>query len=153
DLEDAVAGDNTQAAREHIATWLDSGGRGVVRVCASDTHGHRADVDALVGLPGLQGVMLAKAERAEAVAEVAERTGVPVIPLVESAAALARTEQMARARGAVRLAFGNLDMAADIGSTPERGAMLYARSALVFASRLGGLPGPIDGVTADLDSP
>src|SRR5690606_13037158 len=48
DLEDAVAGDNTQAAREHIATWLDSGGRGVVRVCASDTHGHRADVDALV---------------------------------------------------------------------------------------------------------
>ncbi|QEE62495.1 CoA ester lyase [Salinibacterium sp. dk2585] len=153
DLEDAVAADNKRAAREHVGEWLSAEGRGVVRVRAADVPGHRGDVDSLVGLPGLQGVMLAKAESPESVADVAERTGVPVIPLVESAAGLACSEQMARARGSARLAFGHLDMAADIGSAPDREPMLHARSTLVFASRLGGLPGPIDGVTTVLDSP
>ncbi|WP_241961120.1 HpcH/HpaI aldolase/citrate lyase family protein [Salinibacterium hongtaonis] len=151
DLEDAVAADRKERARNHVAEWLTAGGRAVVRITAAGESGHGDDVSTVAGLQGLAGILLAKAESPEAVAEVAERTGVPVIPLVESAAGLVRSEAMARERATVRLAFGHLDFAVDLGAAPDRDAMLHARSTLVLASRVGGLPGPIDGVTTELD--
>ncbi|MGI9376323.1 MAG: HpcH/HpaI aldolase/citrate lyase family protein, partial [Tsuneonella suprasediminis] len=47
------------------------------------------------------------------------------------------------------LAFGSIDFAADMGCDHERVALAAARSELVFASRLGGLMAPLDGVTAN----
>ena len=40
-----------------------------------------------------------------------------------------------------------------VESSIEFEAMLMARSSLVLASRAAGLPGPVDGVTTDLDDP
>jgi citrate lyase subunit beta/citryl-CoA lyase len=51
------------------------------------------------------------------------------------------------------LAFGNLDFAADCGMTvegPLELELLPARAHLSYISRAAGLPGPIDGVTADV---
>ncbi|WP_229841565.1 HpcH/HpaI aldolase/citrate lyase family protein [Streptomyces brasiliensis] len=152
DLEDAVADKDKAAARTSIANWLESGGRGVVRVNGRESSHHDDDVAALVGLPGLAGVMLAKAESPEAADAVSLRTGVPVIALIETARGVAGAEDIATSRSVARLAFGHLDYAQDLGAEPTQPAMLHARAILVQASRLAGLPGPVDGVTTHLDN-
>jgi citrate lyase subunit beta/citryl-CoA lyase len=50
-----------------------------------------------------------------------------------------------------RLAFGSVDLAAQLGVAPEdREPFAYARSRLVIASAAAGLAPPVDGVTTDL---
>jgi citrate lyase subunit beta/citryl-CoA lyase len=150
DLEDAVASADKQGAREATAKWLAEQGRACVRVNGWDSPDFDRDFEALSGLSGLLAIMLPKADSASANAVVA-RCGVPVIALVESAAGVASAASVAAIPGVVRLAFGHLDYALDIGARPIRVAMLHARSTLVQASRLAGLSGPIDGVTTALD--
>ncbi len=60
---------------------------------------------------------------------------------------------IARARGTFRLAFGSGDYRRDTGANADDLAMAYPRSRLVVASRVGGLPGPIDGPTVSLSHP
>lgn len=151
DLEDAVAPADKAEARASTAAWLSGGGQACVRVNAVGSPEHGADVDALVGIDGLQAVMLPKADDAAVGAALAQRLSVPVIALIESAAGMARAADIAAADGVARLAFGHLDYAADLGADPTHMAMLHARSTLVLASRTVGLPGPIDGVTAALE--
>lgn len=153
DLEDAVAPAHRAAARDATARWLAGGGRACVRVNGATTAHHRGDMDAVVDLPGLVAVMLAKADDPGWVARVAQQAHVPVIPLIENAAGLAKTAAIAATAGVSRLAFGHLDFALDIGAAPTWTAMLHARSTLVVASRAAGRPGPIDGVTTALDDP
>lgn len=158
DLEDAVAPGSKAAAREAAVAWLRIGGRAAVRVNAADSPHHGADLAALADVTGaategsgLLAVVLPKADDPTRASAVAERTGVPVIALVESALGILRAAELATADGVERLAFGHLDYAVDLGCDPGREAMLLARSTLVLASRAAGLPGPIDGVTTALD--
>lgn len=159
DLEDAVAPEAKDAARETTVAWVAAGGPAAVRVNAADTPQHQADVAALAGANrgaaepgvGLLAILLPKAEDPQLAAAVAEQTGAPVIALVESARGVLQAHQLAAAPGVARLAFGHLDYAADLGSQTSREAVLLARSTLVLASRAAGLPGPIDGVTTALD--
>lgn len=151
DLEDAVAEERRDSAREAVAAYLASGGRACVRVNAVTSPHHHRDLAALADLPGLLAVMLAKADTRSSAASVASLMDVPVIPLVESAEGVAHAYELAATAGVVRLAFGHLDYALDIGAEPTWPAMLHARSRLVHASRLAGLPGPVDGVTTALD--
>jgi len=152
DLEDAVDRANKQSAREAVAAWLGGKGRACVRVNAAGTADFERDLAALEGLPGLLGVMLPKADSASASA-AASSCGAPVVALVESAVGVADAPRIAATTGVLRLAFGHLDYAVDIGASPSRTSMLYARSALVQASRIAALPGPIDGITTSLDEP
>lgn len=145
DLEDAVSVGNRDMALQEVIAWLAAMGRAVVRIRAGQ------DVTPLKGLPGLLGVMVPKAERPEHVTSVHETLGRPVIALVESAAGVLAASSLASAHGVARLAFGELDLAADIGAQPNQRAMLMARSTLVLASRASGLPGPLDGVTTKFD--
>src|SRR5206468_7291697 len=103
----------------------------------------------LKGLPGLAGVVLAKTEVPQHVTETADRLGgaTPVLALIESAAGIEEAVAIARARGAFRLAFGSGDYRRDTGTSADDLAMAYPRSRLVVASRVGALPGPIDGPT------
>ena len=114
-----------------------------------------ADVAKLAGVPGLLGVMLAKTEAAEQVTETFDRLGgsTPVLALVESALGIEEAVSIARARGAFRLAFGSGDYRRDTGTSADDLAMAYPRSRLVLASRIGGLPGPIDGPTVSSSHP
>ncbi len=149
DIEDAVDPSAKPQAREDVAAWLEGERKAWVRINDRSTPFWSDDVDRLKGLPGLAGVMLAKTEAGEHVTETFDRLGgsTPVLPLVESALGIEESVSIARARGAFRLAFGSGDYRRDTGTSADDLAMAYPRSRLVVASRIGGLPGPIDGPT------
>jgi citrate lyase subunit beta/citryl-CoA lyase len=149
DLEDAIDASLKQQARENVVGWLESGGRAWVRINDWTTVDWSDDIAALAGIPGLAGVMLAKTEAAEQVTDTFQRLGgsTPVITLIESALGIEDAADIARARGAYRLAFGSGDYRRDTGASNTPLAMAYPRTRLVLASRIGGLPGPIDGPT------
>jgi citrate lyase subunit beta/citryl-CoA lyase len=155
DLEDAVDASLKAAAREAVVDWLLNGRRAWVRINDRSSENWTADVDALVGSPGLAGVVLAKTESGAAVTETFDRLGgrVPIVPLLESAVGIEESVAIARARGALRLAFGSGDYRRDTGASADDLAMAYPRSRLVVASRVGGLPGPIDGPTVSESHP
>jgi citrate lyase subunit beta/citryl-CoA lyase len=71
--------------------------------------------------------------------------------LIETARGLAACRDIASAGGVTRLAFGSIDHAADLCMAHIREALLSARLKIVLASRLAGLPGPIDGVNTVID--
>ncbi|HEU0103398.1 MAG TPA: CoA ester lyase [Mycobacteriales bacterium] len=151
DLEDAVAPDQKDVAREAVAQSLRTGAQAWVRVNSAGTPEHELDLQALAGLPGLLGVMLPKAEAAAEIRHVTGQAGTGVVPLLESAVSLLGALDLARAEGVVRLAFGSVDYAGDLGAEHVAEALLLARSTLVLVSRAAGLPGPIDGVTTAID--
>lgn len=155
DIEDAVDPKLKPEARHAVVEWLSNGGTGWVRINDRTTDFWSDDVDALKGVPGLMGVMLAKTESAADVTETFDRLGgsTPVLPLVESALGIEEATSIARARGAFRLAFGSGDYRRDTGTAADDMAMLYPRSRLVVASRIGNLPGPIDGPTVSSSHP
>ncbi|KQR47245.1 aldolase [Frigoribacterium sp. Leaf164] len=155
DIEDAVDPARKPAARDDVVAWLRDGGEAWVRINDRSTDFWSDDVDALLGLPGLQGVMLAKTEAPEHVTETFDRLGgaVRVLALVESALGIEESPSIAKARGAFRLAFGSGDYRRDTGTSADDLAMAYPRSRLVVASRIGGLPGPIDGPTVGSSHP
>ena len=155
DVEAAVDPRPKPQARADVATWLAAGGTGWVRINDRTSDFWSDDVDALAGLPGLRGVMLAKAEAAAHVSETFDRLRgtTPVIALVESALGIEEAASIARARGAYRLAFGSGDYRRDTGTSSDDLAMAYPRSRLVVASRVGNLPGPIDGPTVGTNHP
>jgi len=155
DVEDAVDPALKNSARDDVASWLAGGGSGWVRINDRTSDFWSDDVDQLVGLPGLLGVMLAKAESPAHVTETFDRLhgNTPVIALVESALGIEEAANIARARGAYRLAFGSGDYRRDTGTAADDMAMAYPRSRLVIASRVGNLPGPIDGPTVGSNHP
>lgn len=154
DLEDSVPAAHKARARAHVVDWLASNPV-YVRVGAAGTADFDADLAMLAGTRAPAAVVLPKAESPDQVEQVAARVGrdVPVIALVESAAGLMRAAAIVDHRSVGQLAFGNLDFAADCGITvrgPDELELLATRSHLVWVSRAAGLPGPIDGVTADV---
>jgi citrate lyase subunit beta/citryl-CoA lyase len=70
---------------------------------------------------------------------------------VENAQGLWNALEMARCARVERLAFGHLDFQRDLGIDGEDEEILFARSQLVFLSRLAGVGAPLDGITAALD--
>jgi len=162
DLEDAVAQADKETARQAVADWLGADGNGAgapgraaVRLNAIGTDQHDADVAALAVLPGLRAVVVPMAEDPAGLVALGQRLGqgVPVVALVETALGVHRVHDLAAVPGVRRLAFGHLDLAADLGSDTADTTMLMARSTLVLASRVAGLPGPVDGTTTALDDP
>ena len=155
DIEDAVDPARKDAAREQVLAWLGAGNRAWVRINDRSTPFWSDDVARLAGVRGLDGVLLAKTEAAEHVTETYDRLGgtVPVLPLIESAVGIEAAVSIAGARGAFRLAFGSGDYRRDTGTSADDLAMAYPRSRLVVASRVGNLPGPIDGPTVGTNHP
>lgn len=151
DLEDAVAPAGKSAARAHALAWLQAGHAVVVRINGIGTPEHEQDVAAVAG----QGcaVMVPKAEDAAELTALAGRLGPgsPVIPLLETARGLVHAGQVCAVPGVVRVAFGHLDLAAELGVDPaNHRALLPARADVVLASAAAGLAGPVDGVTTQL---
>lgn len=148
DLEDGVDPAFKSQARAQVSEWLRNGGSAWVRVNVRGTDHWHEDLAELAGQPGLLGVMLPKVESAEDVDETARRLdAAPVVALIESALGIEEAVAIARARGTFRLAFGSGDYRRDTGTSADDLAMAYPRSRLVVASRIGDLPGPIDGPT------
>jgi len=151
DLEDAVAPAHKTAARHAAAEWLETH-PAYLRINGRDTEWFSEDLS-LLQLPGLQGVLLAKAEARDpfdAIQSAASRH-LSVIALIETGRGLWNAMDIAAAPGVVRLAFGAVDFQLDLGIEGEREELLAARSQLVLVSRVAGLLPPVDGVTMALD--
>jgi citrate lyase subunit beta / citryl-CoA lyase len=152
DLEDAVAPPDKDDARDAVAAWLAAGGTAWVRINGRETDWFARDL-ALLAAPGLRGVVLPKAERADDLAALAAhmRHGVPLMPLVETALGLWNAAALASAPGVTRLAFGSIDFQLDTGIGGDGDELLFARSQLVLVSRVAGCLPPVDGVTVELN--
>jgi citrate lyase subunit beta/citryl-CoA lyase len=158
DLEDAVAPAGKETAREQVSEWLATTENVppscVVRVNDRRTAWHDADVE-MVANSGCA-VMLPKAESAEEVRELAARLSPDqmIIPLIETAAGVINVVEIGSEPRVARLAFGNVDLAAQLGVDPaDHTALLFARSRLVLAAAAAGLAPPLDGVTTAVDNP
>jgi len=150
DLEDAVAPEQKDLARESVHGWIAAHGHDhvVVRINADGTCWHDDDI----GLARATGcaVMIPKAEDADALAKTCDALGAdqPVIALIETARGVRAAADVSAVPGVVRMAFGSIDLAAELGiDHDDRAAMLHARSTLVIAAAAAGLAPPIDGVT------
>ncbi|OYU11278.1 MAG: CoA ester lyase [Comamonadaceae bacterium PBBC1] len=154
DLEDAVPLDAKDTARHALCsawTGFDAAERArlLVRVNPAGTPWHAADLAVLASLPGLGAVMLPKAENPTQIEHAFMASGVPVLPLIESAEGVGQMDAMARAQGTLRLGLGHIDLQADLGLScgPDEAELAPVRVAMVVASRRAGLPAPVDGVT------
>lgn len=153
DLEDAVAAGSRGEARANVRAWLDAGHRAVVRINAHGTPDHEKDIAAIAGYK--LGAMLAKTDSPLAVAAAHSALGVevPIIALVESALGILAAPTIAAVPGVIRLAFGSIDYAAELGIDPDlRESLLFAQGTLVVASAAAGISPPIDGITTDFTS-
>ncbi|UJP09780.1 aldolase/citrate lyase family protein [Microbacterium sp. KUDC0406] len=156
DIEDAVDASHKDEARDDVIRWLSTEGNSAwVRINDATSDHWSADIEGLRAASGLRGVMLAKTEYGGQVMDTFNRLGaqVPVVALVESAIGIENATEIARAKGAFRLAFGSGDFRRDTGMSADREAMAYPRARLVISSRAGGLPGPIDGPTVGSSHP
>jgi citrate lyase subunit beta/citryl-CoA lyase len=172
DLEDAIAIAEKPAARVVVRRTLDTlatsvGPRLFVRVNGLTTPFAYDDLHAVVGA-GLDGIVLPKAESAAQLATVdwlltqLERAAglmprsIEVMPIIETAAAVARIAEIAEFSGGSprvkRLNFGAGDFSLDTNMTWTAGheGILWARTQLVIASRAAGLEAPVDTVYAQL---
>jgi citrate lyase subunit beta / citryl-CoA lyase len=135
-----------------VAAWL-AGARAVVlRINGAETEWFEDDLT-LCSLPGVAAVMVPKAESTDQLLAVAARTrtGVALLPQIETARGFANAAAIANCARVARLVFGSFDFQADLGIGGEDEELLYFRSQLVLVSRLAGILPPVDGVTLALD--
>ena len=146
DLEDAVAPEAKDEARAALLRDLPTSPPCpiLIRINAAGSPWFEADLAACRDLP-LTAIMLPKAEDPALCADLFERTGLPVVGLIETALGLHHVHAVAAA--CAGLAFGSIDFAADLGLAHEQTPLLQARAQIVLAARLNGLPAPWDGVT------
>jgi citrate lyase subunit beta/citryl-CoA lyase len=152
DLEDAVAPADKNAARDALSDWLaiaSSDCSVVVRINAMQSPWFEDDCR-LIADPRIAAVMLPKAECADDV-QALSRFNKPVIALIETALGYVNAQAIAGAPSMQRLVFGSIDFQLDMGISGETLELLMFRSGLVLASKLAGLPAPLDGVCTALD--
>lgn len=147
DLEDAVAESEKDAARQALAEADLSvpGCTVLVRVNPSGTPWHDDDVAACVASAAVTGIALPKVENVAAVERFQERLDsagdLGVVLGIETAAGVARARDLLEA-GVLAAYFGSEDFLADMGGrrSPTGLEVLYARSEVVLAGRLAGVP-------------
>lgn len=152
DLEDAVAPDDKDRARQAVAAWLSPERPALIRVNAVGTPWFEQDA-ALGKLRGVVGIVLPKAERAADVTTLVSRTRstMPVFPLIESAKGMWNALEVANAPFVHQLMFGTLDFCADMGMASDGEELDTFRAKLVMISRVAEIRPPIDGVTPAID--
>lgn len=151
DLEDAVPPQDKEHARHAVCDWLASGGQGCVRVNGPSTPWFRSDMQAI--RDHAEAVVLPKTELPADVLATRNELGTEpaLITLIESAKGVVNLTAICATPGVSRLAFGNGDLAAQLGvSFDDWTALLHSRSAVVVGSAAANLPPPIDGVTTSL---
>ena len=155
DLEDAVLSAAKSGARDAIALYLSAASpekreRLIVRINDESSPWFEADTQMLRANHAAW-VMLPKAEKTGTVMRVrAICPEIKILALIETAIGVLRAEAIAAAPGVQRLVFGTIDFALDLGLSGDPVGFDYAASRLALASRAGGLPPPVAGVTPDI---
>jgi citrate lyase subunit beta / citryl-CoA lyase len=151
DLEDAVAPDAKRAARDGLMAVLAASRPVVLRVNGRDTPWFDDDAR-FAAHPAVAAVMCPKTAQADDVAALRSECGdKPVLALIETARGMAAASVVAATPGVARLVFGSIDFQLDLDIEDDDGALRSFRSQLVLASRVAGLPSPVDGVTVAID--
>ena len=152
DLEDAVAPQHKQMARDAVAAWLAPDRPVLIRVNAKGTPEYEKDVQ-LAKLRGVAGIVLPKAESALDIIDLVGRARrrVSVYPLIETAKGIWNALEIAEAPFVCQLMFGTLDFCADVGMEPNGSELDQFRGQLSVISRVAGIRAPIDGVTQSID--
>lgn len=158
DLEDAVAEDEKEEARNAIRTaWpnftYEQKQRLVIRTNAPGTRLYSADLILAQELD-VTCILIPKSESIDEVngaALILPNTA--IIPMIETALGLDNLRDIANANQVIRLALGNLDLQADLGMVCDKDEteLQTARYQIVLASRLAQIAPPIDGVTPSTD--
>jgi citrate lyase subunit beta/citryl-CoA lyase len=147
DLEDAVAPDRKDRAREIVADVLPKleGAARFVRVNAPETGLLEADLDAIGGI-ALDAVLLPKAT-VDSLGAL-RGVGIPVIAVIETAQGLREAYEIASTPDVEALGLGAADLTAALGLEPRPDALelLFARSKLVVDSSAAGIRAPFDRV-------
>lgn len=159
DLEDAVPPGDKPSARAAAGEWLAQApvlDMVAVRLNSPAVDAGREDLAWLASLSHLPATLIVpKAESAHDLAQVvAVAPDVGLVPLVESAVGHAALDELARAPGVLRLAFGHLDFMVDTGiaAGEDEHELAPMRFAIAMATARAGLATAIDGVTTDLDN-
>ncbi|MBS1880214.1 MAG: CoA ester lyase [Actinobacteria bacterium] len=153
DLEDGVAADRKQAAREGYraayAELCQAPAVLAVRINGGDSPEHGADLELLAAAPPAA-VVIPKATP-DSVREAAA-IGLPLIAAVETAASVLAAAEIAAAEAVAALTIGAADLGQELGleDRPDRQQLLGVRSAIVLASAAAGLRRPIDAVFMDV---
>ncbi len=132
DLEDAVPAEEKAAAREGLAAAVGSVEWGrrelAVRINAPSTPEGGRDVEAVAAIARILALVVPKAE--SDLSPLARRTGKGLIPIIETARAVLRIEDIVRSEGAVAVTYGAGDLATSVGGD----AAMYGRSLPVKTS-------------------
>jgi citrate lyase subunit beta/citryl-CoA lyase len=158
DLEDAVAPSRKDLARVQAIELLRdratpaAGGAAplstlVLRINdPREQHGGR-DLDALCELGVGESVVAMVPKATVETVACTRASGARVVALIETPQGLAQVEEIAAAEGVLALAIGTVDLAAalGLGELPDGLELLYARSRIVLAGALAGIPA-LDGV-------
>jgi citrate lyase subunit beta/citryl-CoA lyase len=158
DLEDAVAAEDKQTARNAIRTaWptfnTEQKKRLIIRSNSPGSQFYAADLILAQELD-LPCLLIPKSESLDQIngaAQILPNTA--IIPMIETAIGLDRINDIATAEQVLRLALGNLDLQADLGMVcdSQESELQTARFQIVLASRLAQIAPPIDGVTPSTD--
>ncbi|AJG22319.1 HpcH/HpaI aldolase/citrate lyase family protein [Cupriavidus basilensis] len=163
DLEDAVAPDAKEDARENVARAIESGGYGgkevLVRINSLDTKWGKGDLE-IVARSAADGIVIPKVESAENVREVRAimiEVGAPesmrIWCMIETPRGVLRAEEIAGSDAQLGgLIMGTSDLAKELGCahTRMRLPMLASLGRCVLVARAYGLS-ILDGVHLDLD--
>lgn len=154
DLEDAVAADVKEQARQALAEFLQANTEVSlwVRINGVDTPWFVEDMAFCTTHPQIVAVMLPKVSCAQDVERVVQY-GKPVYPIIESAQGIVNIPSIAAVKGVERLSFGALDLGVDLGlDDGSEGAQILLnqmRVQMVVHSRAAGIEAPLDGVYPD----
>ncbi len=152
DWEDAVASDVKVAARTATLSYLSAhqNERVWIRINGVNSEYHADDVLACRHNQNIDGIVLPKAESAEAISRLAQTTGKPIIAIIETPIGLIQLANIAAASGLYRLSYGALDLAQALGATPNTPGceqlMHQVRFQLLLHSKVNHLAAPIDTV-------
>ena len=157
DLEDGVAPTDKISARASIEReWLHLQSFDtpvVVRVNSPSSEYGEDDLAWLSRLSAPAAVMLPKVEDGGQISLVGQsHEGLPLLPVIESAAGYAAVHEIAADPAVVRLVLGHIDFMADTGiecseDEPELSALRFE---IAMATRLGRLAPPVDGATIQI---
>lgn len=157
DLEDAVLPDRKEIARDTLVDWGNTrpdpdSTEILVRINPSDPI-RATDIATVVGLPDLDGVVLAKAEDPAEIRQV--RDSLPehleLHLLIESARGLVNLHALAAIEGVERLHVGEADLSADLGTDFKNADSVLApiRLQIVVASTAAGMRTPVGPVSTN----
>jgi citrate lyase subunit beta/citryl-CoA lyase len=151
DLEDAIASDAKDEARENLVAFAwprEDGPLRGVRINAVGTAEHDADLEAVERI-GVDLLMLPKAEAGD----LDRDWPAPLLALIETPGGVLDAAAICRHPAVACVLFGSIDLGTALGVSykAREEALLHARSAVVIASAAAGLRRPFDGVHPRLD--